>query len=439
MKILFIENRYRTRFWRVIGSELEKKGHIVKFLVQNHIFADRKSRKVGKDYVIPYPGSDNHDTKDERNFELIKSDRNINYFQHKHTGHYDYYRREIEKFLTEFQPDIVFGESTAFHELIAIDICKKSGILYLHPSTCRYPIGRFSFYLYDTLTPYCGSKEILDKKTACKIITSITERTIKPDYMHKPKFDFHSKVKRLRELMTHTFAYYSGEKYNTPNPFVKRKIERRKNFLIAEWEKVANEKRDLINKKSFKILYPMQMQPEANLDVWGRPYRNQADTIRQILRNSGEDVYVIVKPNPKSKYEMSDELLDLIKENHRIIPIPHSQSMDNVLPAADLVITVTGTIAIECILSDKPILTLIYTLNNMNENCMFVESCLLLRKYIKNVYKGKRYAISEDEKCSFLNTINQTSYQGMPYESYINDIRNLDLCLAAFNSVMSKD
>lgn len=433
MKILFIENRYRTLFWRAIGNELEKSGHEIKYLVQNHFFG----KNTNQDYIIPYPGScSKSDTSDKRNLELIKSDRNINYFQHKNTGHYDYYRNEIEKFIKDYKPDIVFGESTAFHELLTIDICKEKGILYLHPSSSRYPVGRFAFYQYDTLIPYEGSQEELDKEEAQNIISSIVNRTTKPDYMKIKKPSFNSRIKRVKELLSHSFSYYSGEHYNTPDPFVKRKIERKKNYLISAWDKVAFEREELIKKESFKILYPMQMQPEANLDVWGRPYRNQLDTIRQILLNSSEDVQLIIKPNPKSKYELTEELIEFVRNNERIIPILHKESMDNVLPIVDLVITATGTIAIECILSNKPVLTLIKTLNNENTNCIFLENFENLMIYIKMIKTELFSKISDNKKIEFLNKLNQTSFVGRPYETALLDQTNVRNCFHAFKTIL---
>ena len=52
----------------------------------------------------------------------------------------------ISNAIEKIKPDLVFGESTLFHELLVINACKSRGILYLHPSSCRYPTNRFSFY-----------------------------------------------------------------------------------------------------------------------------------------------------------------------------------------------------------------------------------------------------------------------------------------------------
>lgn len=432
MKIIFIENRFRTIFWREIASLLRKDGHEVRFIIQNKSYhTDAKN-----DVFIPYPKSIKGDTNDARNFLLIESDRNINYFKHKGTAHYDYYRNKIEEIIDEIQPDIIFGESTAFHELITIDICKERKILYLHPSTNRYPSGRFSFYLYDTLDPFKGSGEELCEKEASSIVNAIAHRTTRPFYMEKRKINLSSRFKRAKELILLTKSYIAGEHYNTPNPITKREIEKLKQSNIVRWDTLAKERNVDLQTLKFKILYPMQMQPEANLDVWGRPFRNQLQTIKQLVDNTPEEISIVVKPNPKSKYELTPELLEYINSEKRIIPISHNTSMDNVLPSIDLVVTVTGTIAIECILSNKPVVTLIRTINNNQENCLYLNSINEISSITQSIMNAVFPTITEEEKHQFINILTSTSYPGYPYETHLTK-ENLQNCLNAFKSAIN--
>lgn len=437
MRILFIENRYRTLFWREMAKALIDDGHQVRFIVQNHYFKRSPEEGGNLDFIIPYPKSLTGKNQNPKNEPLILSDRNVNYFMHPDTAHYDYYREYLGKILEEFKPEVVFGESTAFHELITIDICKERAIPYLHPSTTRYPSGRFSFYKYDTLTPFGGSGELMPETEAKDIIGAIVDRTTKPDYMRMKKPTLSSKVKRLKELAEHSMAFYRGEHYNTPSPFVKRKIEKRKEGIIKRWDELAAGRMAQLDNESFKILYPMHMQPEANLDVWGRPYRNQLLTIRGILENIPSDTFLIVKPNPKSKYELTDELLDFIMRNPRIIPVVHPTPMERVLKVTDLVVTVTGTIAIECILSNKPVVTLVNTLNNTNENCIFIDSLSKVGSYVYMVKQGKFPKIDESKKIEFFNLLNRTGFKGLPYESYLSDAQNVENCIKAFRHVIN--
>ncbi len=431
MKILFIENRYRTLFWEAIAERLAGEGHEIYFLVQNRSFRPH----FGRVTVLPYPKRNQTSTPNENDLRLIRSDRNINYFGHRDTGHYAYYRRVIGDYLKRERPDVVFGESTAFHELITIDLCKKMQIPYLQPCTCRFPTGRFSFYRYDTLEPFSGSGEVMSDKEAEEMIGHIVRRDIKPDYMRKRRVTLRSRWKRLCDLAHHSLAYLRGEHYNTPAPWVKWRIERAKNRLIDRWDALAKSRSEEMEGKGFRILYAMQMQPEANLDVWGSPYRDQERTIRMLVENTPDDVLIVVKPNPKSKYELTDHLLDYMASESRIVPVCHSMSMDRVLPSVDMVVTVTGTIAIECILSGIPILTLIETLNNRMSGCPLLRSFDELPEWVECVRNG-RFPISDGHaKIGFINLLNRTSFKGLPYETALDEA-NISVCQVAFDRIL---
>ena len=161
MKLLFIENRHKTYFFEAIANQLADKGYDIYWLTQNKQFSPSNRFK---NFIIEYPSGDLKGyRKDEGVEDVIESDRQVNYFNKTNTSYFYYYNNKIEKYLNELKPDFVFGESTAFHELLVIYNCKKLNILYLNPSTSRFPVGRFSFYKYNTLEPYRGSKEQLEK------------------------------------------------------------------------------------------------------------------------------------------------------------------------------------------------------------------------------------------------------------------------------------
>lgn len=433
-KILFIENRYRTLFWSEMAKLLEKKGYKVFFVVENHLFKPSHQNV----YVIPYPHKRNLIIS-ENHPEFVKiqqSDRALNYFGLSSDSHYSYYYAQLKMIVEKVKPDIVFGESTAFHELLMIEICKQKKILYLHPSSCRYPIGRFSFYKYDTLEPYSGSGEILEDEKALEVIHSIIYRKVIPDYMEKRKINFLVRYHRLRELLKLSFAYYTGEHYDTPSPLIKYKIEKSRKRNIKKWDLIARRNGSLAEDTRFKILYPLQMQPEANLDVWGRKYNDQLKVIENILAATDKNVIVVVKPNPKSKYELTKKLIDFLESNERVVMIGHWERIGEIFPIVDLVVTVTGTIAMECIWSDKPVVTLVNTLYNRVRSAVYLKDFNRLQTIVDSVRRDNFPQIRDKEKIDFINLINQTSFEGMPYEKNL-DAENLQKCKAAFERVLN--
>ncbi len=230
-RILFVENRFRTNCWKLLARALQREGHEIFWFVENHAFAP--SAEYGKVFVIPYPSEKMLKQAPEYRSQLLpSSDRAVNYFGHKDTRHYGYYYEKFSAILKEIMPNLVIGESTTFYELLIIDASQKLGIRYLHPSTCRYPTGRFSFYQGNTLEPYRGSGENLSDEAADAIIASISQRKIVPDYMKKKKISLKGILQHVADLLLMTRCYYSGEHYHTPSPFRKLKIDRElKNFV----------------------------------------------------------------------------------------------------------------------------------------------------------------------------------------------------------------
>ncbi len=431
MKLLFIENRYKTYFYEPITKELEKKGHQIFWIVQNHNF----KVNVGKSTLIPYPKKGSQSVDKIFFKDIIESDRQINFFGKKNTSYIPYYYQQIKKIIETVQPDIVFGESTAFHELLTIKICKEKEILYLNPSTSRYPTKRFAFYKYDTLVPYRGSNEILPKEKVLAIIDSIANRKVKPDYMFVKKKSANHKIKDKLKLIK---SYYNGEKYNTPSPIIKYRKNKEVQQNIPKWNQISTTK---IDTTKFAILYPMQMQPEANLDVWGRKYRDQLETLKQIQKQLGKDELLYVKLNPKCKYELSADLIDFVKRNENVIALHLETKMEAVFSSFDLVITVTGTIAIECVLTNKPVVTLIETLNNTNKNCKFISEIKELMPVINEIKNNTFPKINLEEKVNFVNLLTKTSFSGVVNDP-LNDgncigVENMDMILDAFSRIIN--
>ena len=402
-------------------------------MIQNKDFAPANTFN---NYFIEYPKGNFDFNKADHVEKVITSDRQLNHFNQKNTAYFYYYDAKINDYLKHIKPDIVFGESTAFHELLAIENCKKLNILYLNPSTCRYPVGRFSFYKYDTLQPYSGSNEVLDAKNALTIINQIVNRETAPNYM-APVTTPKSLV--VKDQLKKTLTYYKGESYNTPNPVIKYKLEKQKKKNILRWDKNASNTIETSN--AIKVLYPLQMQPEANIDVWGRPYRNQCELIKTLSKALPKNVELYVKPNPKSKYELDKDLIDFTQQANNVKALHHSTKMDTILPNIDLVITVTGTIAIECILSNKPVATLIETLNNTAKNCKYISNIETeLPEIIATVSNNSFPKLNDQDKITYINTLNASSFKGIISDPFsdsncVND-QNLENLINAFNEIL---
>lgn len=361
MKVLFVENRGKTAFWERVALRLRDDGHQISWLVQNPAFTPSAFADAGSTHVLPFPRTAYaRTTADEdkyvrEHYPALLSDRGRRYFG-AGASHYAHYAAQIERKLGDVRPDLVVGESTLFHELIAIDSCRAAGIPYVHPVTNRYPAGRFSLFAYDTQVVVAGSGDTWSDQDARALAERIATGNEVPIYM-RVAGPWEKAVARGKWAATRWRVWRSralGERFNTPSLWRKLSLERRVRTCLRRWRRMER----MPTEATRTLLYPMQLQPEANIDVWGRPYSDQVAIIRELLAVAPKNIEIAIKVNPKAKYELSDELLDLAQSNPRICLLPLRMTMPESLAHTTGAITVTGTIGLEAVLGKGRCLSL---------------------------------------------------------------------------------
>lgn len=360
MRIGFVEARDRTNFFKAIGDELV--AHDVFWLVENHAYALpglqnvtklAYPRKRGGTGQTPLTAADN-----EILATVARSDRSVVYFEQT-TQHYEWYYRQIVQWFDRVQPHVVFGEASSFQAHMTALIAQQRSIPFLNPMSSRYPTGRFAFYQYDRMTPLGGDPAQPAASELAETLADIVAGRSRPDYMTVK----HSPVSKLLTRARMAMEWARGERYNLQSPtfFMRRGAARKK--ARQDWELLASSERGGApgdSPKKPRILYPLQMQPEVNLDVWGRDLRDQPALIHSLSaladRIGGE---LWVKPNPKSFHELSPELVATVKSLPQVRIVSHSTKMDDIVDSIDLVVTVSGTVGIERALKGHPALILL--------------------------------------------------------------------------------
>lgn len=406
MKILFVENRYTTLIWTAIAQGLEKQGHEIHWIVQNPVFCP----KVGHVHVLPFPAK-SEKRQDDSLAWLRDIDRGVRWFGGDGSQWHAYNRR-IMHILKTVKPDIVFGEPTQFHEQLTLENARKLGIRFLSPGVTRYPVGRLHFFDYDTIYPVGGEDRELSDAELENMLNAIVKRQVIPSYMEvTPQSMLQKKWSQLKNKALITTSWFLGERYITPSPLKKIQLEREHKRQYTDWETFSyNGLPDTI-KSQLWVLYPLQMQPEANIELWGKPWSYQTEIIRraaQALDKIG--ALLVVKPNPKSKYELSAELCELIRNTSNIIALSHTTPMKEVFAKAPLVMTVTGTVILESIFSSKPIAVLgnhamihypgVQVLNNPED----------VTQVVDRLHHNEVPVATRDEAKSLLNYLYKTSY-----------------------------
>lgn len=360
MKLLFIENRYATWVYEAVAKRLEAQGHEIHWLVQNPVFRP----KFGHAHVMPFPSLSAEATSTGDGFDwLARTDRGVLHFGA--TGsHYPHYDDQVREHLTKIQPDVIFGEATEFHELLVIRHAKALGILYLSPNVTRYPSDRLAFMAYDSLNPVGGDGSTLSDADADRMLDGIRHRKVVPSYMRPAvSTPWNLPLIKVADKARITWGWLRGERYITPSPLRKLALNAAQRGARAQWEQHAAGLTAAwaALKASTQpwVLYALQMQPEGNIDVWGTPWNDQAAIIQRAAKSlAGTGATLVVKPNPKSKYEMNARLNHVVSSTPNVLALPHATPMAEVFPHAPLVLAVTGTVLMECIFSGKPVASL---------------------------------------------------------------------------------
>ena len=362
MKILFVENRYTTRVFERVAVHLRTQGHTIAWLVQNHLFAPPE--RPEEVHCIPYPRPARLpvDAPAPQFQYLAKIDRGIRYFGGSH-AHYAHYARHIDRILDQTRPDVVFGESTQFHELITVAACRTRGIPFLHPAATRIPHGRISFLEGDTLDTCGGSGETLPQDQAADIVQAVAERrytafTNATATGPEPSA-WQRRQRALGDKLTMVRAWLQGERFVTPSPWRKRALEQRRQAALAQIDALTSTSTLEQVRPGRYVLYPMQMQPETNIDVWGAPYHDQVRIINEAARSlAGTGCQLVVKLNPTAKYELLEPGLLQCLAQPGVAVAPRRMAMAPLFADATALLTVTGSVLYECIFAGKPVFVL---------------------------------------------------------------------------------
>lgn len=349
MKVVFVENKQKSRFWDGVADFLEKNGHAVFWIVQNPWIKP----KTGEVHKIQLPTS--KDLKNDNSFDWLKKRDRHCYVYNGSGVHYSYYSDKIEEILGTISPDVVFGEITLFHEQIAANLCRARGIPYFVPASSRYPAGRFCFHEYDTLNTWGGSGEVVSDSECMALVNSINERSTTPDYMPSRGF-FSTGTFLLRRSLGLCFSLWSseviGERYNTPRFRDKFYITLAARTCRRELQKFAINDLNSFSPE-YTLVVPLQMQPESNIDVWGAGYSNQASVLQDILTGLPNHWNILVKTNPKAKYELNNQLASLVVGRGNLHFLDDSINMSELLKRFKYFYSATGTILFEAVFSGR--------------------------------------------------------------------------------------
>jgi hypothetical protein len=252
---------------------------------------------------------------------------------------------------------------------------------------------------------------------------------------------------RLQDKLRITAGWALGERYITPSPRRKLQLNAERDRQRVRWEERTGTTWPtwlaLLQSGGPWVLYALQMQPEGNIDVWGSPWNDQAEIVRRSARAlAAMGATLVVKPNPKSKYEMSSALNEVLRTEPNVIGLPHATPMNQVFPAAPLILSVTGTVLLEALFSGKPVACLGDHSMSRYPGITRIDQPEDLPVVLKVALLGRCLPASRDEACNLLQVLHRTSYAATVWDPIaqpeINTAVTMEALTHAFSQVLTQ-
>jgi hypothetical protein len=382
MRIAFIANHHMTAFFHAVAIQLEEHDYEVFWISPGrHWAAWLETRGVSTRKILDISryGSEWSERTSAGDVDLqelngLEAENNVTVNNMilmdrlLRNRPYDYacrylstYRKYVSSFLLENQIKAVFSEATWAIEILTILISKQLGISHYVPHTARIPDGRFVFftgYLQDDIAHIQAptaehtalAKDYLDRYLAT---------APKPRYWHLnnriPALELKWILKLFVNLVRQRSDPFDETRFSVGWLIKNRIGEVWKSGLISlvkPFEAFSPRAR------SPYILYALHKQPESSIDVLGAYYSNQLELIKSLARSIPATHRLVVKEHRNS---IGDRDIGFYREVRKLSGVklidPYADSHD-VIRAADLVVSVSGTVAYEAALLGTPAITL---------------------------------------------------------------------------------
>jgi len=273
-----------------------------------------------------------------------------------------------EKYLQAIQPHVrnfiktnsiknIFSECTWAHEALFNRMClqeKELKCRFLKPHTIRIPNQRFAFFEdeFESRLFEIAQGEEKDWEFELK----------KPDYFHlnDEKNKLSARISGLKSKIT---LALSAEKHDREDPtqrlsrikFFTSKVLSEINYYIYKFG-VSTLSLDQLPKRYW--VYYLHKQPEASIDIVGRYFENQYENIVRLSKMLPDGCYLLVKEHSNAIGDRPYSFYKDIKKIQRVDLVDEQADSFTLIQQADKTITVSGTVAYEAGLLEKPTLVL---------------------------------------------------------------------------------
>jgi hypothetical protein len=295
--------------------------------------------------------------------EIILSDRHL---RRKDRDFCIRYMGEVERrvtgFLRRHRIELVTTVNDTALQLLTLSICAREGIPAVNPARVRLPLERWGFFtsrFYERLAPV-REPSAQDCEDARRFLAEFRARGAQVAF-----WATESRVRDLLSYLPRQLAFFRkavgwsrhdrGVRHTrwTVGDLARMYVAKRRNLV---WLRTAKPYITEPGARPF-VMYALHMQPESTVDVLGAYFSNQLELIRNVARATPvtHDVYVKVHSGDVSGHQPA--FYRALRQIPNVKIMAPEASSRALVQRADVVVTVSGTIAYEAGLLGRPAIT----------------------------------------------------------------------------------
>jgi len=442
--ICFVGNYKKTYFFDALGKQIQGAGGNVFWIVMN---------KKQYDYLEPFYGSSNilminkatgsipsQKIGEYKVNELVVVDRALKWYG---DWGYDFLRniqRPVYDFVSKNNIKFIFGETTYAHEILIHRLLRDKtelDCIYLHPQTIRIPGYHFTFlkdeFQSEIYEPYNFGK--YEKGYTIKLARP-TE-SIKVEKMVKKSLSIKSKFARI-------IRFFTSENIDPDDPTITptMPVAKFRKASAEEWNRITYQwvpraDYSILKDKKF-VVYTLHKQPEASIDVVGRYYDDQYVDIRNIWRILPDDWYLVVKEHTNAIGDRSFTFFKKLAALKNVIILDEKANSHDLIRDCQAIFSVSGSIAYEAALSNKPAFLFVPIFFDKLRNCHRITLDTL--RQVNSIYdlldqweKNKSEKMSLEQYSEYLLTHSSEGLISDPYtDSKCMEPENISVVVKAF-------
>jgi hypothetical protein len=149
---------------------------------------------------------------------------------------------------------------------------------------------------------------------------------------------------------------------------------------------------EMLNQWSYAY-YPLHVEPEIALSLFGREYLNQIELVRNIAKSIPVTWKLVVKDHPAGVGRRNIGYYRRLLEIPNVLLVDHYVDSERIVEGAKMVFTVSGFSGFEAVLKKKPVITFGTTFYDVLPDTMVrnVRSLWELPCVVKDLLNGYRY------------------------------------------------